>query len=195
MNFDKTAQYLTTENAEGTKNILSELSVLRLENITFSLICKEKKMVNVGDAAPDFTLESNDCKKVSLGDFKGKKVVLYFYPKDNTSGCTKEACSFRDHIEPIYAQNTVVLGISKDSIKSHQNFINKYELNFPLLSDPEGKICEAYGAWGEKKMYGKTYMGIIRKTFIIDEDQKIKYVFEKVKPEGHAEEVLKQIVS
>ena len=150
-------------------------------------------MLDVGDSAPEVCLADQDEKEFCLKDLTGKWIVLYFYPKDNTSGCTKEACSFRDHIEPISAQNTVVLGVSKDSIKSHQNFINKYDLNFPLLSDPEGKVCEAYGAWGEKKMYGKTYMGIIRKTFIIDEDGKIKYIFEKVKPEGHAEEVLKQL--
>jgi len=150
-------------------------------------------MLKVGDKAPEFTLESDSGNQVSLSDFKGKKVVLYFYPKDNTSGCTKEACSFRDNLEPISAQNTVVLGVSKDSIKSHQNFINKYELNFPLLSDPDAKVCEAYGAWGEKKMYGKTYMGIKRMTFIINEEGNIQYIITKVNTAEHANEVLAQL--
>jgi len=116
--------------------------------------------------------------------------VLYFYPKDNTPGCTKEACSFRDNIQPFQAKNAVVLGISPDSVKSHQNFINKQNLNFTLLSDPDNKVADAYGAWGEKSMYGKKYMGILRSTFVIGKDGKIKHVFEKVKPEGHANEVL-----
>lgn len=150
-------------------------------------------MLKIGDKAPEFTLESDSGNQVSLSDFKGEKVVLYFYPKDNTSGCTKEACSFRDNLEPISAKDTNVLGVSKDTIKSHQNFVSKFDLNFPLLSDPEGKVCEAYGAWGEKKMYGKTYMGIKRMTFIINEEGNIHYIFKKVKPEGHSEEVLKQL--
>lgn len=150
-------------------------------------------MLNVGDVAPDFTLESDSGQTVSLGDFKGKKVVIYFYPKDNTPGCIKEACSFRDNLEPIEAKNTVVLGVSKDSIKSHQNFKKKFDLNFPLLSDPEAKVIDAYGAWGEKKNYGRTYMGTFRTTVIIDEEGKVKHVFEKVKAAGHAEEVLAQL--
>jgi len=148
-------------------------------------------MLKVGDKAPDFKLKSDQDEEVSLKDFLGKSdVVLYFYPKDNTSGCTKEACSFRDNIQPIQAKNAVVLGISPDSLKSHQNFISKQNLNFALLSDPDHEVAEAYGAWGEKSMYGKKYMGILRTTFVIGKDGKIKHVFEKVKPEGHAREVL-----
>lgn len=148
-------------------------------------------MLAPGDKAPDFTLLSDKGDEVSLSDFIGKSdVVLYFYPKDNTTGCTKEACSFRDNIEQIQIKNAAVLGVSPDSIRSHQNFIKKQNLNFTLLSDPEHKVAEAYGAWGEKKMYGKTYWGIIRSTFIIGKDGIIKHVFGKVKPDGHAEEVL-----
>ena len=148
-------------------------------------------MLKIGDKAPDFTLKSDQDEDVSLKDFLGKSdVVLYFYPKDNTPGCTKEACSFRDNIQPIQAKNAVVLGISPDSVKSHQSFINKQNLNFTLLSDPDHKVADAYGAWGEKSMYGKKYMGILRTTFVIGKDGNIKNVFEKVKPEGHAEEVL-----
>jgi peroxiredoxin Q/BCP len=148
-------------------------------------------MLLVGDKAPDFKLKSDKDEEVSLKNFLGKSdIVLYFYPKDNTPGCTKEACSFRDNIQPIQAKNAVVLGISPDSVKSHQNFINKQNLNFTLLSDPDNKVADAYGAWGEKSMYGKKYMGILRSTFVIGKDGKIKHVFEKVKPEGHASEVL-----
>jgi peroxiredoxin Q/BCP len=148
-------------------------------------------MLKQGNKAPDFTLLSHDGRKVSLSDFAGKSdVILYFYPKDNTSGCTKEACSFRDNIETIEAKGAVVLGVSPDSVKSHQNFIQKQSLNFTLLSDPDHQVAEAYGAWGEKSMYGKKYMGIIRSTFIIGKDGVIKYVFEKVKVESHATDVI-----
>jgi peroxiredoxin Q/BCP len=148
-------------------------------------------MLKAGDKAPDFTLKSDSGKKISLSQFLGKKeVVLYFYPKDNTPGCTKEACSFRDSLSAFSNKNTEVLGVSPDSVKSHQNFIQKQNLNFTLLSDPDHEVAEAYGAWGEKSLYGKKYMGILRTTFIIGKDGKIKRVFEKVKPEGHAEEIL-----
>ncbi len=149
-------------------------------------------MVQVGDKAPEFTLLSDEEKEVSLADFLGKKtVVLYFYPKDNTSGCTKEAQSFRDHLAEIEAKGAVVLGVSPDSVKSHQRFKDKQGINFTLLSDPEHRVAEAYGAWGEKSMYGRKYMGIIRSTFIIGKDGIIKHVFPKVKPADHALEVLK----
>jgi len=148
-------------------------------------------MLQVGDKAPNFTLKSDQDVDVSLSDFLGEKdIILYFYPKDNTSGCTKEACSFRDHIEPIETKEAVVLGVSPDSVKSHQNFKAKHNLNFTLLSDPDHKVAEAYGAWGEKNMYGRKYMGIIRSTFIIGRDGIIKHVFKKVKTAIHAEEVL-----
>jgi peroxiredoxin Q/BCP len=148
-------------------------------------------MLKAGDKAPDFTLQSDSGRKVSLSQFIGKKeVILYFYPKDNTTGCTKEACSFRDSIRAFGNKNVEVLGVSPDSVKSHQNFIQKQNLNFTLLSDQNHEVAEAYGAWGEKSMYGKKYMGILRTTFVIGKDGKIKKVFEKVKPEGHAEEIL-----
>ncbi|NOY59169.1 MAG: thioredoxin-dependent thiol peroxidase [Calditrichaeota bacterium] len=147
--------------------------------------------LQVGDTAPDFSLSASTGQTVSLQDYLGKKrVVLYFYPKDNTSGCTKEACSFRDNLQNIEVKDTVVLGISADSLKSHDKFIEKYDLNFPLLSDQEHKVAEAYGAWGEKKMYGKTYMGMIRKTFVIGKDGKLEHVFHKVKAAEHGEEIL-----
>ena len=148
-------------------------------------------MLKAGDKAPNFTLLSDKDEQVSLTDFIGKSdVVLYFYPKDNTSGCTKEACSFRDNLVKIETKNAVVIGVSPDSVKSHQNFRNKHELNFVLLSDPEHKVAEAYGAWGEKNMFGRKYFGILRSTFIIGKDGIIKHVFKKVKTAVHGEEVL-----
>jgi len=151
----------------------------------------EPVILQPGDTAPDFSLPSSTGGTISLKDYVGKKrVVLYFYPKDNTSGCTKEACSFRDNVSAIESKDTVVFGVSPDSLKSHEKFINKYELNFPLLSDEDHKTAEAYGAWGEKKMYGKSYMGIIRKTFVIGKDGKIEHAYHKVKADGHGDEIL-----
>lgn len=148
-------------------------------------------MLKAGDNAPDFVLKSDKNEDVRLSDFTGKSdVILYFYPKDNTSGCTKEACSFRDNLQPITAKDAVVLGVSPDSVKSHQNFINKQNLNFTLLSDPEHQVAEKYGVWAEKSMYGRKYMGILRTTFVIGKDGVIKHVFEKVKPADHGTEVL-----
>ncbi len=147
-------------------------------------------MLNEGQKAPDFTLKNEQNQDVSLKDFKGKKVVLYFYPKDNTPGCTKEACSFRDVYDEILAAGAVVIGISKDKTSSHEKFILKFNLPFHLLSDPENTVIEKYGVWQEKKMYGKTYMGIVRSTYIIDENGIILKVFPKVKPDQHGKEVL-----
>lgn len=152
-------------------------------------------MLEVGKKAPDFSLQNQDGKKFSLKDFKGKKVVLYFYPKDNTSGCTKEACSFRDEIKVIEKQNAVVLGVSGDSVSSHKKFADKFELPFNLLSDESKKMLEDYGVWKGKSMYGKKYMGIERTTFIIDENGKIKKIFNKVKVDGHIKEVLEALKS
>src|SRR5437660_1004721 len=126
-------------------------------------------MPAIGDKAPDFTLKDDQGKDVSLGDFKGKTVVLYFYPKDDTPGCTTEACGFRDDEKKFQKKNTVILGVSADEVASHGKFKTKYKLPFPLLSDPEKKTIQAYGVWKEKSMYGKKYMGIERTTFIIDE--------------------------
>ena len=144
-----------------------------------------------GEKAPDFTLESNEGRKVSLKDFKGKsRVVLYFYPKDDTPGCTVEACEFRDNMKKIGAKDTVVLGVSPDGVDSHNKFIDKFKLPFILLSDVEKRTADNYGVWVKKSMYGKEYMGVARTTFIIGKDGKIERIYEKVKPEGHAQEVL-----
>lgn len=147
-------------------------------------------MLKVGDKAIEFKAKSAEGKEISLSDFKGKKVVLYFYPKDNTPGCTTEACGFRDVYDYILEAGAVVIGVSPDNEASHVKFRDKFGLPFYLLSDEDHKIAEMYGAWGEKKSYGKTYMGIIRSTFIINEDMVIQKVFPKVSPEGHAEEIL-----
>jgi len=147
-------------------------------------------MLTEGTKAPEFTLTDDQGQEVSLSDFAGKKVVIYFYPKDDTPGCTKEACSFRDNHDAILARGAVVLGVSADDTKSHEKFKTKFELPFPLLSDPEKKMIQAYDAWGEKQMYGKSYEGILRSTVIVDEQGNVAKVFPKVKPEGHGEEVL-----
>ena len=146
--------------------------------------------LKVGQKAPDFTLLDDAGEKVNLSDLKGKKVVLYFYPKDDTPGCTTEACNFRDGLSEIKRQGAVVLGVSADSVESHKKFKKKFELNFPLLADPEKKMVERYGVWKEKSMYGKKYMGIERTTFVIDEQGKISHVFPKVKVSEHYDEVL-----
>lgn len=147
-------------------------------------------MVEVGKKAPAFKLASSDGSTVSLKDFEGKRVVLYFYPKDATPGCTLEAQGFRDAQKDLAKRGAVVLGVSKDSVASHCKFRDKHELNFTLLSDPDGKTIEAYGAWGEKNMYGKKMMGIIRSTVIIGADGKVAAVFPKVKVDGHVAKVL-----
>jgi peroxiredoxin Q/BCP len=138
--------------------------------------------VNVGDLAPDFALRSDTGDTVQLSDFRGKRVILYFYPKDDTSGCTTQACGFRDVFPEIEEQNAVVLGISPDGVQSHQKFKTKHNLPFTLLVDDQHTAAEAYGVWGEKKMYGKTYMGIIRSHFVIDEAGNVVETAVKVKP-------------
>lgn len=150
-------------------------------------------MLSEGMQAPEFIVNDQNGKSISLSDFKGKKIVLYFYPKDNTSGCTKEACDFRDSINLFEKNNTVVLGVSIDSESSHQKFIGKYELPFTLLSDSNKELVQKYGVWKEKSMYGKKYMGIERTTFLIDENGKIMKVFNKVKVPGHVSELLKLV--
>lgn len=147
-------------------------------------------MLKEGDMAADFLLKDSNGNDVSLSDFKDKKVVIYFYPKDNTPGCIKEACSFRDVYDSILAEGAVVLGISADNEATHAEFKERYDLPFYLLSDVEHKAGEAYGTWGEKKLYGRTYIGMLRRTFIIDEQGKIIKVFSKVKLDQHGEEVL-----
>ena len=149
--------------------------------------------LEVGQKAPDFAVLNDKGEKVKLSDFKGKKVVLYFYPKDDTPGCTKEACAFRDGIDEIKKRGAVVIGVSADSVDSHKKFRSKFDLNFPLLADTDKKIIEAYGTWKEKSMYGKKYMGIERTTFVIDEHGKISHIFPKVKVDVHYDEVLEAL--
>lgn len=149
--------------------------------------------LNVGDKAPDFTGAIDENLNLSSKDLKGKWFVLYFYPKDNTSGCTKEACSFRDNMEEITKLGVEVIGVSPDSIKSHNNFKTKYNLNFHLIADPDKTICNAYDIMGEKSMYGKKYLGVIRTTYIIDDKGKIRKVFSNVKVDGHVDEVINAI--
>jgi peroxiredoxin Q/BCP len=143
-----------------------------------------------GDKAPDFAVTDGEGKPVRLKDLRGKKFVLYFYPKDDTPGCTKEACSFRDSFAKFKRRGIEVFGVSLDSEKSHQKFVKKYDLPFRLLADIERKLSDSFGTYGEKKFMGRTYMGNHRMTFLIDEKGKIKKIFPKVKPEDHAEEVL-----
>ena len=147
-------------------------------------------MLETGMKAPDFTLTDKDGNSVSLTDFLGKKVVLYFYPKDNTPGCTRQACAFAAAYEGFKAQDVVVMGVSRDSVASHQKFAQKYDLPFILLADPELQAIQAYGVWQEKKLYGKVSMGVVRTTFIIDEQGNIEKIMPKVKPDTNAAELL-----
>jgi peroxiredoxin Q/BCP len=148
-------------------------------------------MLNEGDIAPDFTTKDQSGSEVKLSDFRGQRVVLYFYPKDDTPGCTKEACSLRDSYDVFTEKGIKVLGVSNDDEASHRKFISKFSLPFDLLADTEKEIVNAYGVYGEKNMYGKKYMGINRTTFLIDEEGKIKKIFKKVNVDEHADEVLK----
>ena len=147
-------------------------------------------MLEIGMKAPEFTLSDKDGKTVSLSDFLGKKVVLYFYPKDNTPGCTRQACAFAAAYKGFKAKDVVVIGVSRDSVASHLKFAQKYDLPFILLSDPELQTIQAYGVWQEKKLYGKVSMGVVRTTFIIDEQGNIEKIMPKVKPDTNAAEIL-----
>lgn len=147
-------------------------------------------MLNIGDIAPNFTLNDKNGNGVSLSDFIGKKVVLYFYPKDNTPGCTRQACAFASSYDEFKSKNVEVIGISRDSVSSHVRFAEKFDLPFVLLADPELVAIKAYGVWQEKKNYGKVSMGVVRTTYIIDEEGKIEHVMPKVKPDTNAAEIL-----
>ena len=146
--------------------------------------------LQVGDPAPPFTALDEKGQERSLSDYRGKKLVLFIYPKDNTPGCTAEACSLRDHFGELQAQGYELLGVSADSAKKHQNFINKYELPFPLLADIDKQVIQSYGAWGMKKFMGREFEGILRTTFIIDENGRIEAIFKKVKTKTHAAQIL-----
>jgi peroxiredoxin Q/BCP len=149
--------------------------------------------LNVGDKAPDFTLPSDGGGSITLSDYKGRMIVLYFYPKDDTPGCTKEACSFSENLQALNALNAVVIGVSKDSVAKHDKFKSKYNLAFPLVSDENDAICELYNVWTEKSMYGKTFMGVERSTYLIDIDGTIKRIWRKVKVDGHTQEIMDTI--
>jgi peroxiredoxin Q/BCP len=150
-------------------------------------------MLKVGAKAPEFSAETDGGETIKFKDLRGRKVVLYFYPKDNTPGCTKEACDFRDAHQRFQKKGAVILGVSPDSVKSHDNFRKKFELPFPLVSDPGHQIAEAYGVWVEKSMYGRKYMGIERATFVIDENGKIAEIYRKVRVPGHIDDVLSKV--
>lgn len=150
--------------------------------------------LNVGDRAPDFALPDTEGNLVKLSDLKGKQVVLYFYPRDNTPGCTKEACGFRDAYEQYQSQGIVILGVSTDDAKSHEKFVKKFNLPFPLLIDEGGKVAEQYESYGLKKFMGKEYLGIIRNTFVISPDGTIEKIYRKVKPDLHATQILADLL-
>ena len=147
-------------------------------------------MIEAGQPAPDFTLPDQNGRAVTLSQFRGRPVVLYFYPRDNTPGCTTEACAFRDARTDYEKAGATVIGVSPDSVKSHQKFAEKFELPFTLLADTEKSVCEAYGVWQEKSMYGKKMMGVVRATFVIDGQRVVRHVFPKVKVDQHSDEVL-----
>jgi peroxiredoxin Q/BCP len=147
-------------------------------------------MLQAGQKAPDFNLLNEKGENVTLNDFKNQKVVLYFYPKDDTPGCTTQACSYRDHFDEFVKRGYQIIGVSKDDLKSHQKFLEKYELNFTLLSDPDTTVIQDYGLWKEKSLYGKKYMGTARTTFLLDEEGIITKIFENVDPKGDVQQVL-----
>lgn len=149
--------------------------------------------LEIGAKAPEFSAKSNGDNDLTLSDYRGKYLVLYFYPKDNTSGCTKEACSFRDNMEFLTSLGVDVLGVSPDSVSSHDNFVEKFNLNFRLVSDKDKEICALYGVLGEKSMFGKKYIGIIRSTYLIDKEGIIRYIWKNVKVDGHIDKVVAKI--
>jgi peroxiredoxin Q/BCP len=188
MSSKKTKSKKATKKAKATAKKASPKKAMSMKPMP-----KGGSELSIGAPAPDFQLQDQNGNTVHLGEFKGKSVVLYFYPKDMTPGCTQQACDFRDNFNRLQSKDVVVLGVSKDDIDLHKKFEAAYNLNFPLLADAEGKVCDAYGVIQEKNMYGKKYMGISRTTYLIDPDQKIKKVYPKVKVEGHVDEILKDI--
>ena len=177
----------------GTKKKSVAQKVITMKKSTKSLPATSTKQLKVGQKAPAFSLPNQDGIIVNLSDYKGKKIVLYFYPKDDTPGCTKESCAFRDGIDEIHDIAAEVIGVSADSVESHKKFSKKYNLNFPLLSDESKKMIHSYGVWKEKSLYGRKFMGIERTTFMINENGKIDEIFRKVKVARHLEEVLGEL--
>ena len=153
------------------------------------------ELIDVGERAPDFTLEADDGREVTLSSYRGKKVILYFYPKDGTPGCTTEAKEFRDNVKAFEKANALILGVSKDSVESHQRFKQKHALPFTLLSDPKGKVLDLYGVWKKKSLYGRSFMGTERTTFLINEEGVVEKVYRKVKAKGHAQTCLLDLKS
>lgn len=180
-------------NIAGKAPVSEVKKVLVLFSVTDFYVDSILMAITIGTQAPAFTASADGNATIALRDLQGKKVVLYFYPKDNTSGCTKEACNFRDSMEQITQAGAVVLGVSPDSVALHDKFKAAHNLNFHLLSDTEKTLCEAYGVWVEKSMYGRKYMGVERSTFIIDESGAITHIFRKVKVPGHVEAVLQAL--
>lgn len=175
-------------------NTFAKIALLSCKLINFTKrLIMEKIILKVGDKAPDFKAIDQDGKEMNLSDYKGKKVILYFYPKDNTSGCTAEACSLRDGYEDLQRMGLEVIGVSPDGAKSHQSFISKHNLPFRLIADTEKEVAQRYGVWGEKKMYGRTYMGILRTTFIIDANGVISHIFNKVNTKDHVHQILDEL--
>ena len=170
-----------------------DCGIMNITSILHSIKKGEQEMLEIGMKAPDFMLQDKDGRTVSLSDFLGKRVVLYFYPKDNTPGCTRQACAFAGAYREFQNKGVEVIGISKDSVASHVKFAEKHQLPFVLLSDPELTAIQAYGVWQEKKLYGKLSMGVVRTTFLIDEKGKIEKIMPKVKPDTNAAEILAEL--
>ncbi len=182
-----------TKRTPTKKTAVPSTSKSKKTKVTKAVPGPSTVQLKAGQKAPAFSLPNQDGNVVSLSQFKGKKVVLYFYPKDDTPGCTKESCAFRDGMDEIRESGAVVLGVSGDSVDSHKKFAKKFNLNFPLLSDERKTVLQAYGVWKEKSLYGRKFMGIERTTFIIDEQGKIDDIFQKVKVDRHLEEVLGEL--
>ena len=177
------------EASPGTRQMAQVVRRV-LESLQITMEVKVVESLEVGQKAPEFEGQTSDGSRVSLASLRGKVVVLYFYPKDDTPGCTKEACAFRDANDELKELGAVVLGVSRDTVASHQKFTTKYDLNFPLIADVDEAICQAYGVIREKNLYGKKSMGVVRTTFVIDSDGNIAHIFNNVKVDGHAEKVL-----
>ena len=153
----------------------------------------KKATISIGSKAPDFVLKDQDGRLVRLSDFRGKKVILFFYVRDDTPGCTRESCSFRDRMENIHSKNAVVLGVSPDSVELHKRFVKKCSLTFPILADENAALAKKFGVWGKKNMYGRTFYGIIRSTFVINEEGWVEKEFRRVRVDGHLDRVLQEI--